>query len=108
MKRKVCVVITARPSYSRIRTALCAIKKHPDLELQLVVAASALLERYGNAIQAIEKDGFEMTGSIDEKVRHAVTKLSNVHLVSTKLARERVIKLGEDPATVYHTGCPSI
>jgi len=42
-KRKICVVITARPSYSRIRTALKAIDEHPDLELQLVVAASALL-----------------------------------------------------------------
>ena len=48
-KRKICVVVTARPSYSRIRTALQAIQQHPDLELQLVVAASALLDRYGNA-----------------------------------------------------------
>jgi UDP-N-acetylglucosamine 2-epimerase len=41
-KRKICVVITARPSYSRIKTALQAIKEHTKLELQLVVAASAL------------------------------------------------------------------
>jgi UDP-hydrolysing UDP-N-acetyl-D-glucosamine 2-epimerase len=177
-KRKICVVVTARPSYSRIRTALQAIKDHPDLELQLVVAASALLDRYGSAIQAIEHDGFEIkhrvymvlegenlvtsakstgiglselatvfdnlkpdavvtvadryetlanavaasymnipvvhvqggevTGSIDEKVRHAVTKLANLHLVSTKLARERVIRLGEEPDMVHLTGCPSI
>jgi UDP-hydrolysing UDP-N-acetyl-D-glucosamine 2-epimerase len=176
--RKICVVVTARPSYSRIRTALQAIAEHSDLELQLVVAASALLDRYGNAIQSIERDGFpiaarvymvlegenlvtsakstgiglselatvfdnikpdavvtvadryetlatavaasymniplvhvqggEVTGSIDEKVRHSVTKLSNLHLVSTKLAGERVKKLGEDPATVHVTGCPSI
>ena len=57
-KRRICVLVTARPSYSRIRSALAAIQAHPDLELQLVVAASALLERYGNAIQAIERDGF--------------------------------------------------
>jgi UDP-hydrolysing UDP-N-acetyl-D-glucosamine 2-epimerase len=177
-KRRICVLVTARPSYSRIRSALRAIQEHPDLELLLVVAASALLERYGNAIQAIEHDGFtprarvfmvlegenlvtsakstgiglselatvfdnekpdavvtvadryetlatavaaaymniplvhvqggEVTGSIDEKVRHAVTKLANLHLVSTKLARERVIKLGEDPGSVVLTGCPSI
>jgi UDP-hydrolysing UDP-N-acetyl-D-glucosamine 2-epimerase len=177
-KRKICVVVTARPSYSRIRTALHAIHQHPDLELQLVVAASALLERYGHAISAIERDGFpvaarvymvvegenlvtsakstglglvelatvfdnlapdavvtiadryetlatavaasymnipvvhiqggEVTGSIDEKVRHAVTKLSNLHLVSTAGAAERVRRLGEDPATVVVTGCPSI
>lgn len=177
-KRKICVVVTARPSYSRIRTALKAIDAHPDLELQLVVAASALLDRYGNAVQAIERDGFtitervymvlegenlvtsakstgiglseiatvldniepdavvtiadryetmatavaasymniplvhvqggEVTGSIDEKVRHAVTKLSNLHLVSTALAAERVRRLGERPETVHVTGCPSI
>jgi len=176
--RKICVVVTARPSYSRIRTALKAINEHPDLELQLVVAASALLDRYGNAIQAIERDGFtisqrvymvlegenlvtsakstgiglselatvfdnlkpdavvtiadryetlatavaasymnipvvhvqggEVTGSIDEKVRHAVTKLANLHLVSTSLAAERVRRLGEEPDSIFVTGCPSI
>ena len=57
-KRRICVLVTARPSYSRIRSALSAIQEHPDLELQLVVGASALLERYGSAIQAIEHDGF--------------------------------------------------
>jgi len=54
MRRKVCVVITARPSYSRIKTALKAIQAHKDLELQLVVAASALLDRYGTAVDNIE------------------------------------------------------
>jgi UDP-hydrolysing UDP-N-acetyl-D-glucosamine 2-epimerase len=177
-KRKVCVVITARPSYSRIKTALKAIQMHPDLELQLVVAASALLERYGSASKFIEDEGFEIaarvymvlegenpaamakttglgvielatvfdnlgpdvvvtvadryetlataiaaaylniplahvqggevTGSIDEKVRHAVTKLADLHLVSTGQASERVIRMGEDPAMVHVTGCPSI
>ena len=42
--RKICVVITARPSYSRIRSVLEAIREQPELELQLVVAASALLD----------------------------------------------------------------
>ena len=50
--RKICVVVTARPSYSRIRTALKAIGERSDLELQLVVAASALLDRYGNVLRA--------------------------------------------------------
>ena len=177
-KRRICVLVTARPSYSRIRTALKAIQDHPDLELQLVVAASALLDRYGSAIKVIEQDGFdirarvymvlegenlvtsakstglglvelatvfdnlqpdavvtvadryetlatavaasymnipvvhvqggEVTGSIDEKVRHAVTKLANLHLGSTEKAVERVVRLGEEPATVIRTGCPSI
>ena len=177
-KRKICVVITARPSYSRIKTALKAIDEHPDLELQLVVAASALLERYGSAVNYIEKDGFqitskvfnvlegenltaaakttgigilelstvfdnlrpdivvtvadrfetmataisasymniplahiqggEVTGNIDEKVRHSITKLADYHFTATEEAKERVLKLGENPEMVFNTGCSSI
>ncbi len=51
MPRKVCVAVTARPSYSRIKSALSAIEANPDLELQLVVAASALLDRYGETVK---------------------------------------------------------
>lgn len=177
-KRKIAVVITARPSYSRIKTALQAIKEHPELELQLIVAASALLERYGSAVNYIQKDGFEIaakvfnvlegenltaaakttgigilelstvfdnlkpdivvtvadrfetmataisatymniplahvqggevTGNIDEKVRHSITKLADYHFVASEDARQRVLKLGEDPDFVFNTGCPSI
>ncbi len=177
-KRKICVVVTARPSYSRVRTALAAIQAHPELELQLVIAASALLDRYGKVGAHIERDGFkpdahvymvvegenlvtsakttglglvelatvfdnlapdivltiadryetmatavaaaymniplahlqggEVTGNIDEKVRHAVTKLADYHLVATHKAAERVIRMGEDPDFVFVTGCPSI
>ena len=64
MKRKVCVVVTARPSYSRVKTALQAIKDHPKLELQLVLAGASLLERYGSVVSYIEQDGFD----IKEKV----------------------------------------
>ena len=63
-KRKICVVVTARPSYSRIRTALKAIQQHSDLELQLVVAASAILDRYGNTHQLIERDGFTINARV--------------------------------------------
>ena len=177
-KRKICVVVTARPSYSRIKSVLREIQANHALELQLVVAASALLDRYGNTVEYIRRDGFEVTarvymllegenlvtsakttglgivelstvfdnlrpdivvivadryetlatavaaaymnipiahvqggevtGSIDEKVRHAVTKLANVHFVSTEKAAERVIRMGEEPDTVFVTGCPSI
>ena len=176
--RKICVVITARPSYSRVKTVLQAIKDRQDLELQLIVAGSALLDRYGNAVDFIEKEGFtinekvfmvleggnktamakttglgvmelanvfynlqpdavltiadrfetiatsiaasyqniplihlqggEVTGNIDEKVRHANTKLADIHFVTSEDARERVIKMGEDPDYVFNTGCPSI
>ncbi len=176
--RRVCVVITARPSYARVKSVMEAIRAHPGLQLQLVVGASALLERYGPVVDVIRADGFEpdavvymvvegenlvttakstgmglvelatifdnlkpdvvisvadryetiataiaasylnipvahlqggeVTGSIDEKVRHAVTKLSNLHFVSNELAAVRVRRMGEDPATVFVTGCPSV
>lgn len=177
-KRKIAVVITARPSYSRVKSVLQAIEKHPELELQLIVAASALLDRYGTAVKYIENDGFtiaakvfnvlegenltaaakttgigilelstvfdnlcpdvvvtvadrfetmatavcasymniplahiqggEVTGNIDEKVRHAISKLADYHFVASEEAEQRVLKLGEDPAMVFNTGCPSI
>lgn len=157
---------------------LRAIEDHSDLELQLVVAASALLDRYGNVADYILRDGFdirakvymivegenpvtsakstglglvelatvfdnlrphvvvtiadryetlataiaasymnipvahvqggEVTGSIDEKVRHAVTKLSNLHFVANEKAAQRVLRMGEDSGSVFITGCPSI
>ena len=176
--RRICVVITARPSYSRIKTALEAMRDHPGIELQIVLAASALLDRYGRVADIIREEGFdiaaevysvlegddiaqsvrgvgialmelasvlsrlaphavvtiadryetianaiaasymnvplihiqggEFTGSIDNKVRHAVTKLADVHFVASELARHRVIGMGEDPSLVVNTGCPSV
>ncbi len=176
--RKVCVVVTARPSYSRIKTALSAIQDHPELELQLVVGSSAVLERYGNAANVMRSDGFpiaaevfnvlegetptamaktaglaiielssaldrlqpdivvtiadrfetianaiaasymnipvahvqggEVSGSIDEKVRHSITKLSDLHFVATQGAYDRVTRMGEPAHTVFNTGCPSV
>jgi len=52
--------------------------------------------------------GGEVTGSIDDKVRHAVTKLSDLHFVATEQAARRVRRMGEDPQTVFLTGCPSV
>jgi UDP-hydrolysing UDP-N-acetyl-D-glucosamine 2-epimerase len=69
--------------------------------------ATAVAAAYMN-IPVAHVQGGEVTGSIDEKVRHAVTKLADLHFVSTEKAAERVIKMGEDPATVFVTGCPSV
>ncbi|WP_375571415.1 UDP-N-acetylglucosamine 2-epimerase [Ahrensia marina] len=148
------------------------------MELSLIVAASALLYRYGNVVDKIREDGFqidaqvysiiegdnpttmakstglgvielstlmenlqpdvvltvadrfetmstaiaasymniplahtqggEVTGSIDESVRHAITKLSHLHLVTNDQSQQRVLQMGEDPDSVFITGCPSI
>ena len=190
--KRVLVVITARPSYSRIYSALVALRARSGVELLIVAAASAVVHRFGRVVDQIRADGFtvaeevpsllepdslansaastgflterlaecfvrlrpdvvvtiadrhetlataiaasyqhiplchvqggEVTGSIDDKVRNAVTQLADVHCVSTKDAAERVLTArGEDmcyfrPATdlcgagsgVYVTGCPSI
>src|SRR5688572_17594423 len=155
-----------------------AVRAHPDLQLQLVVGASALLDRFGSVVDVIEADGFEpnarvtmivegetpgtmakstglgllelptlldlfkpnvvisvgdrfetmataiaaaymnipvahtmggeISGTIDESVRHAVTKLSHVHFPANQQAADRIIRMGEDPAAVHVVGCPRI
>ena len=50
--------------------------------------------------------GGEVSGNIDENIRHAVTKFANIHFPACEDARERIIKLGEPPSTVHNTGCP--
>jgi UDP-hydrolysing UDP-N-acetyl-D-glucosamine 2-epimerase len=50
--------------------------------------------------------GGEVSGTIDESVRHAVTKLAHIHFPASRQAGERIIRMGEDPATVHVVGCP--
>ncbi len=52
--------------------------------------------------------GGELSGNIDEKVRHAVTKLSNIHFPATKKSMQNIIQMGENKKNVFKTGCPSI
>jgi UDP-hydrolysing UDP-N-acetyl-D-glucosamine 2-epimerase len=53
-------------------------------------------------------EGGEVSGSIDESVRHAITKLSHIHFPATKEAAERVKKMGEDPDSIFPVGCTSL
>lgn len=52
--------------------------------------------------------GGEVTGSIDESIRHAMSKFAHIHFPATEDARERLIRLGENPDYVFNVGCPSI
>lgn len=52
--------------------------------------------------------GGELTGSIDESIRHAMSKFSHIHFPATDEAKNRLIRLGENPKDIYVTGCPSI
>ena len=176
--RKICIVVGSRANYSSIKSAMRAIQDHSDLELQLVLGASALLDRYGAVAEQIKEDGFEslaevfmliegenpttmakstgvglmelptvferinpdivltvgdrfetmattlasaymnipiahtmggeVSGTIDESIRHAVTKFAHIHFPASQEAKERIIKLGEREQDIYMVGCPRI
>jgi UDP-hydrolysing UDP-N-acetyl-D-glucosamine 2-epimerase len=170
------VVIGSRANYGSIKSVMRAVRAHPELTLQIVVGASALLDRFGSVVDVIERDGFvpdarvnmivegetpvtmakstglgllelptlfellkpdivitvgdrfetmatavagaymniplahtmggEVTGTIDESIRHAITKLAHVHFPANQQAADRILRLGEDPASVHVVGCP--
>ncbi|MDQ0458364.1 UDP-N-acetylglucosamine 2-epimerase [Rhizobium paknamense] len=178
VRRKVCVVVASRANYGRIKSVLASCRSHPNIELQIIATASAVLSRFGHVVEVMRRDGFspdanihvvlegnspltmvkstgfaiqelgtafellrpdivltvadryetlatavaasymnihvahtqggEVTGSIDESVRHAITKLSHLHFVTTALSKARVLQMGEDPSRVYLTGCPAM
>lgn len=67
--------------------------------------ATTLAATYMN-IPLAHTMGGEVSGNIDDNIRHAVTKFANIHFPACEDARERIIRLGEDPATVHNVGCP--
>ena len=173
---KVAVVITARPSYSRVKSVIEALHTR-DVDVNIVCCASTLLERYGRVVDVIRKDfraeitelwstyegttretsaketgvlvsecashfartrpeavvvvadrhevlapaiaasyqhlplvhlqGGERSGSIDDKVRYAITQLADAHCVATIQALDTVRAIRPD-SQVWLTGCPSI
>jgi UDP-hydrolysing UDP-N-acetyl-D-glucosamine 2-epimerase len=175
-KKKICVVVGSRANYSSIKAVMRAVQTHADLELQLVVAASALLDRYGSVVDVIKNDGFtpvghlfmlvegetpatmakstglglielptlfeklvpdvvltvgdrfetmatalaaaymniplahtmggEVSGNIDECIRHAITKFAHIHFPACQDAADRILRLGEEPERVHLVGCP--
>lgn len=177
-KRKICFVITSGIHYSRSKLILDALRKRNDVELQIVVAASAVLPTYSQTLELLNDDGFvcdakitmvieggspvamakttglgiidfstafenlkpdivvirgdryeviaptiaaaylnvmvahieggDVTGTIDESVRHAVTKLAHVHFTTNDLSRRRVVRMGEDPRYVFDVGGPDL
>jgi len=52
--------------------------------------------------------GGEVTGTIDESIRHAMSKFAHIHFPATEDARDRLIRLGENPEYIFNVGCPSI
>ena len=177
-RRKVCVVVASRANYGRVKSVMRAIQQHPQLELQLIVGASTLLERFGKAVNVIREDGFqpdrtiyyvvegetlstqskstglgivelttamedlqpdmaltvadrfetmatavastylniplihlqggEVSGNIDDRVRHAITKLADFHFTCSEISAERVVRMGEAQDRVFNFGCPAM
>jgi len=177
-KRKITVVLIDRANYGRLKPLMLELRKDLSLELQIICAGTMLLDKYGKAVNIVEKDGFdindkiymevegstpstmakslglgiiefsvafqrshpqfvliigdkyealgaalaaiyqniclihvqggEVTGSIDESARHAITKLAHYHFPATRLAQKFIIAMGELPSTVFHVGCPSV
>ena len=69
--------------------------------------AAAVAASYTN-IPVAHIQGGEITGNIDEIVRHAITKLSHIHFPCTAQSRERILKLGEEDWRIFNTGCPAM
>lgn len=71
------------------------------------VIAPAIAAAYMNRTIA-HIEGGDVTGSIDESVRHAVTKLAHVHFATNEESRQRIIRMGENPRYVFNTGAPDV
>jgi len=174
-KRRICFPLTNRAYYGRSQLLIRKLHAHPEIELELMLGGSILLDKYSqhiaddieaggftisaslfnvieggnhvamaktacltaleftNGLHAINPDvviicgdrfeqlaiamaaaylnltvahieGGDVTGSIDESVRHAITKLAHIHFVTNEDARRRVLAMGEDPGYVFNTG----
>ena len=90
-------------------TALKNLKPNAVLTIadRYETLATAVAASYMN-IPVIHTQGGDQTGSIDESVRHAITKLSHIHFPASEKSKERIIAMGEDPKFVFNVGCPSI
>ena len=94
-----------------IETSSALENLEPDAVLTIAdryeTLATAVSASYMN-IPIIHTQGGDQTGSIDESVRHAITKLSHIHFPASELSKKRIIAMGEDPNYVFNVGCPSI
>lgn len=69
--------------------------------------ATAIAASFMN-IKLIHTMGGELSGTIDENIRHSITKLSHLHFVATLKSKQRLIRMGENPNRVFNVGCPRI
>ena len=86
-----------------------------DLKPDIVLTVADRFETMATAISATYLNiplahiqGGEISGNIDEKVRHAITKLADIHFPSTEKSKNRLIKMGEIPEYIFNYGCPGM
>ncbi|MCG2825209.1 MAG: UDP-N-acetylglucosamine 2-epimerase [Thermoplasmatales archaeon] len=84
---------------------------HPDIILLLgdrgEMLAGAIAGAYMN-IPVVHISGGDVSGTVDEPVRHAITKLSHIHFPATKKSAERIIRMGEEKWRVHVVGAPGL
>ncbi|MFZ2555299.1 MAG: UDP-N-acetylglucosamine 2-epimerase [Minisyncoccia bacterium] len=77
---------------------------HADrFEMLPVAMVGAMLN-----IPVAHTQGGDVSGTIDESIRHAITKLAHIHFPTTEESRKRLIQMGENPHAIVMTGCPTI
>ena len=177
-KRKVCVVLTTRGNYAKMKSVIEGIEADQGLELQLILGGMVVLEKYGRIAAMLDRqgrkpartinfvvegenlvtmakssglamiefstvfedlkpdvviviadrfeclpiamcaaymniavahvEGGEVTGSIDESIRHAITKLSHLHFPASQEAATRIERMGEVPTSIHVVGASSM
>lgn len=83
----------------------------PDIVMVIADRYEALSIAHAALCQNIaiaHLEGGEVSGSIDERIRHAITKLANVHFPANQAAAERIRRLGEPPERIHVVGTPSL
>lgn len=175
--RKILAILVDRANYGRMKPVLTCLQEDSEIELEVLCTGTMLLPRFGNVVEIVESDGFnvssrvymeiegsnpttmsksiglgivqfsteferinpdfiliigdryealsasisaaymnlpiahiqggEVSGSIDESCRHAITKFSHLHFPSTKRSAEYIARMGEEESSIYNVGCPA-
>jgi UDP-N-acetylglucosamine 2-epimerase (hydrolysing) len=86
-------------------------EERPDLIVILgdrVEALAGAIVGALNNILVAHIEGGEVSGTIDELIRHSVSKMSHTHFVSNDLAKKRLLQMGEKESSIYTIGSPDI